>query len=514
MNCKKACLPGISGMSGSYRGSGTHAWIFRGSGTHAWIFRGSGTHAWIFRGSGTPAWFCRSLLSFVCVFALVLLTAAGASADEEAEDGSWPAPGEETVSDYYCVMDADTGTILAEKGMDTETPPASLTKIMTCLVALENGDPEAVATMTSTGVAYAVEGSSNLYTQVGEEFKLEDMLYGMMLKSANDIATQIGEFVGGGSLDTFLDMMNERAEELGCTGTHFANACGMPHDEHHSTAHDLALISREALKNDMFREIVHTKIHTIPATNMNEERSFQNHHKFLVTDEYAYDGIIGGKTGYTDLAGSCLATFVERNGRTVIVIALHSMGMDNCLNDTRMLCDFGLDEFENHRVSSPKGSTLVDGGMVTLPKGVSADECEVSVSTETAEDGAQTVTEVYSYGGRVTGTSVSEISAPPVSEPEPPVSEPAPASSKIAAVPEDEASYAAESGRAEAPGRKAGHGSEAENPGTAKAKDNTLVLTVAIMGGAMLVIIAILVGVNIHLANARKRLNRRLEDKK
>ena len=137
-----------------------------------------------------------------------------------------------------------------------------------------------------------------------------------------------------------------------------------------------------------------------------------------------------------------------------------------------------------------------------------------AVSTETAEDGAQTVTEVYSYGGRVTGTSVSEIPAPPVSEPEPPVSEPAPASSKIAAVPEDEASYAAESGRAEAPGRKAGHGSEAENPGTAKAKDNTLVLTVAIMGGAMLVIIAILVGVNIHLANARKRLNRRLEDKK
>ena len=484
MNCKKICLPGIPGRRGSYRGSEAFAWVYR------------------------------SFLSLVCAFALVLLTTAGAAADEEAEDGSWPVPGEETVSDYYCVMDADTGTILAEKGMDTETPPASLTKIMTCLVALENGDPEAVATMTPTGVAYAVEGSSNLYTQVGEEFKLEDMLYGMMLKSANDIATQIGEFVGGGSLDRFLDMMNERAEELGCTGTHFANACGMPHDEHHSTAHDLALISREALKNDTFREIVHTKIHTIPATNMNEERSFQNHHKFLVTDEYAYDGIIGGKTGYTDLAGSCLATFVERDGRTVIVIALHSMGMDNCLNDTRMLCDFGLDEFENHKVSSPKGSTLVDGGMVTLPKGVSADECEVSVSTETAEDGSQTVTKVYSYGGRVTGTAVSEIPAPPVSEPEPPVSEPVPVSSEIEAVSEADASFTAESGQTEAHDPKAGHAGEVENQGTAKAKDNTLVLTVAIMGGAMLVIIAILVGVNIHLAHARKRLNRRLEDKK
>jgi hypothetical protein len=190
------------------------------------------------------------------------------------------------------------------------------------------------------------------------------------------------------------------------------------------------------------------------------------------------------------------------------------MGMDNCLNDTRMLCDFGLDEFENHKVSSPKGSTLVDGGMVTLPKGVSADECEVSVSTETAEDGSQTVTKVYSYGGRVTGTAVSEIPAPPVSEPEPPVSEPVPVSSEIEAVSVADASFTAESGQTEAHDPKAGHAGEVENQGTAKAKDNTLVLTVAIMGGAMLVIIAILVGVNIHLAHARKRLNRRLEDKK
>ncbi len=367
-----------------------------------------------------------SILLAVALFA----SPAAAPADElvvsedagTAEEGLWPAaPG--TASDYYCVMDADSGAILAEKGMHVETPPASLTKIMTCLVALEEGNPADEVTMTKTGVAYAVEGSSNLYTQVGETFLLEDMLYGMMLKSANDIATQIGEHVGGGSLDSFLAMMNERAKELGCTGTHFANACGMPAEDHYSTAFDLCLISREALKNDLFREIVHTKIHTIPATNMNEERSFQNHHKFLVSEEYAYDGIIGGKTGYTDLAGSCLATYVERNGRTVIVVALHCNGMSNCLEDTRELCDFGLDGFVNAKAPLPAAAAaegkaagvdeealseaeLLEGGILTIPEGASAADCEVETAVSTAEDGTQTITCTYTLEGREAGKSV------------------------------------------------------------------------------------------------------------
>jgi hypothetical protein len=183
------------------------------------------------------------------------------------------------------------------------------------------------------------------------------------------------------------------------------------------------------------------------------------------------------------------------------------MGMDNCLNDTRMLCDFGLDEFENHKVSGPEGSTLVGGGKITLPKGVSVDECEVSETTKTLKDGSQKVKEVYSYGGRVIGTVVSKTPAPPVSEPEP-------VSSESVALQEAETHFAAESDRTEAHGTEAGHESEAESGGTKKAKENTMVLTVAIMGGAMLLIIVILVGVNIHLSRARKRLNRRLEEKK
>ena len=356
----------------------------------------------------------------ICAFAEEAAPPADASVIPSNGTLDWPQMSD-TTCDYFCVMDAETGAILCEKGMDTETPPASLTKIMTTLVAIESGDLDAPVTMTSTGVEYAVSGSSNLYTQVGEVFTLRDMLYGTMLKSANDIATQVGEFVGGGSLDTFLGMMNERARELGCSGTYFANACGMPNDEHHSTAHDLALISQEALKNDLFREIVHTKQYTIPPTNLTEARTFENHHKFLVTEEYAYEGIIGGKTGYTDLAGSCLATFVERDGRTVICIALHCMGMDNCLRDTRKLCDYGLDEFENVAVSGFEGE-LVSGGVVTIPKGGDVNTLELSSESEILEDGTERTTGEYLWHGRKGGDIVTE--KPPVTSIPEPTEEP------------------------------------------------------------------------------------------
>ncbi len=403
-------------------------------------------------------------------------------------------------SDYFCVMDADTGVILAEKGMDTETPPASLTKILTTMLALENGDLDAEVTMTSTGVSYAVGGSSNLYTQVGEKFVLRDMLYGVMLKSANDMATQVGEFIGGGSLDRFLEMMNARAAELGCRHSYFANSCGMPNEAHHSSAHDLALISKEALKNPMFREIVHTKEYTIPATNMNEARIFQNHHKFLVTSEYAYDGIIGGKTGYTDLAGSCLATYVERDGRTVIVIALHCLGMDNCLLDTRELCDYGLEEFENVSVTSDDGSAPT--GLITLPKGHSLTECTTEETKETLQDGSVKTTVSYSFGGRPVGT-LTGVTAPPAET--------------EAAAAEEEAD-APEDAQAEADAANAaGNEEKRSSAEVTRASSGGLVKIFGILIAALLLLILILFVVNVRLQRKRKReahLRQREQDRK
>lgn len=421
----------------------------------------------------------------------------------------WPLL-EDTYSDYFCVMDADTGTILAEKGMDTETPPASLTKILTCLVALKYGDLDQQVTMSETGVEYAISGSSNLYTQVGEVFTLRDMLYGMMLKSANDIATEIGVAVGG-TLEHFLEMMNEEAEALGCTHSYFANACGMPNEAHHSSAHDLALISKAALENDLFREIVHTKVYTIPATNMNEERTFQNHHKFLVTEEYAYDGIIGGKTGYTDLAGSCLATYVERDGRTVIVIALHCMGMDNCLNDTRRLCNYGLGEFRSVTIPNVTDE-IVSGGTLTLPNDASFEQCEVSSSSAAQEDGSELVTGTYYWHGREVGTMVTKKL--------PTVSSAAEAAQESAAEGGETEEGAAASPDKDAASAGAKGSANGENPGSGavrSSQDGSLVRTIFIIGGILLAIILILLIVSIHLRrerNRRRRRNQRAEDER
>ena len=316
----------------------------------------------------------------------------------------WPQA-ENPMADYACLMDADTGAILLNKGMDVQSPPASLTKIMTCLLAIENGDPEAQVTMTKTGVEYAISGSSNLYTQVGEVFTLKDMLYGVMLKSANDFATQVGEFIGGGSLDTFIDMMNKRAEELGCTNTHFVNACGMPAEGHVSSARDMALISQEALKNETFREIVNTSVYTIPATNMTEERIFQNHHPFITDPEWIYEGTIGGKTGYTDLAKSCLATYVNRDGMTLISVVLHDEDSQAMRADSKKILDYGFENFTHGRVDLGDAE-LVSGGVISLPKGAVSEECTEEMAEGTDADGNPAQIYTYSWHGYPVGEAV------------------------------------------------------------------------------------------------------------
>jgi D-alanyl-D-alanine carboxypeptidase (penicillin-binding protein 5/6) len=320
-----------------------------------------------------------------------------ASAETASTDSglkAWPeAP--EVYSKAAVVMDADTGAILYSRNMDEKMYPASVTKIMTCLLALEKGNPDDQVEMTDTGVAYAVSGSSNLNTKTGEIFTLKDMLYAVMLKSANDIATQVGEYIGGGSLDKFIDMMNERALELGCTSTTFHNACGMPDEQHMTSAHDLALISQAALKNEDFRTIIHTVEYTIPATNMSEARTIRNHHPLLADAQYAYDGIIGGKTGYTDAAGNCLASFAERDGMTIICVTLKANGVAEEIADATALLDYAFDNFESVTYDPGSGKVNTDGGKVTIPKTVSSGD----LTAKEGSDGKTTLT----YSGTVVG---------------------------------------------------------------------------------------------------------------
>ncbi len=327
-------------------------------------------------------------------------SSSDSASESTSEDSSWPAK-PDINSEAYVLMDYDTGNIICQKDMNKKMYPASITKIMTCLLAVENGNLDDTVTMTQTGVDYAVDGSSNLYTQVGEQFVLRDMLYGMMLKSANDIATQIGEYIGGGDLSHFIDMMNERAKEIGCTGTHFNNACGMPDENHYVTAHDFALIFQEALKNDTFREVISTAYYTMPATNMcSETRELYNHHAMLTDERFAYDGVIGGKNGYTDDAGYTLVTGAERDGRTLIVVTLKATDVGSALNDHINLFDYGFDNFQN--VEAMSGDEVSSGGTITIPNDATVDDCSYEDTTD--DDG--TVTRTWSLDGNEVGSAV------------------------------------------------------------------------------------------------------------
>ena len=162
------------------------------------------------------------------------------------------------------VMEYSTGTVLYEKDADEELYPASITKIMTALVAIENSNLDDVVTFSKESI-YNTEGSS-IARDVGEEMTMEQCLYGMMLASANECAYAIGEYVAG-DVDSFVDMMNEKAQELGCESTHFNNTNGLPDEEHYTTAYDMALIARAAYQNETFRIICGTSRYNIPSTN-------------------------------------------------------------------------------------------------------------------------------------------------------------------------------------------------------------------------------------------------------
>ena len=217
-------------------------------------------------------------------------------------------------ADSAIVIDADSGSILFEKNANMIRGMASTTKIMTALVALENQVPEAEFKIPKEAVG--IEGSS-VYLQEGEPLTLKELLYCLMLESGNDAAMAIGICVGG-NINNFIEMMNSRAKELGLSNTNFKNPHGLSEFGHHTTAKELAVITLEAMKYPLFREIVACKSYKVRQNGKENGRVLTNHNKLLA----GYDGAIGVKTGYTDLDGKCLVSAAERNGLKVIAVTL------------------------------------------------------------------------------------------------------------------------------------------------------------------------------------------------
>lgn len=254
------------------------------------------------------------------------------------------------------LFELKTGNILYEKSINKKMYPASLTKIMTATIALEIGNLDDKITVDEK-TPYEVDGSS-IALEPGEVLSLKDLLYGLLLSSANDAASVIAKHYGNGSIEPFVKLMNEKAKELGATNTNFVNPHGLHDNDHYTTAADLAKITTYAMKNEKFREYIKTTRYEIPATNLKEARSIHTTNNLLlnlvggneiiVKNRYVsrvYEGAAGVKNGYTPEAGSCLVSYAQRNGVELIAIVLKGPSAD-VYTDTHNLLNYGFEEFE------------------------------------------------------------------------------------------------------------------------------------------------------------------------
>lgn len=358
------------------------------------------------------AGFSRMLAVILCLFLLgpqaQPVLAAEISTNQIA---NWPA-GPEVPTPNAVVMDADTGAILYNKGMDEVRYPASITKVMTALLAIENSSLTDQVTMGAEAASLEVPGNSRIDAVEGEVFTMEQCLHAILLASANGVTRQVAEYIAG-SEENFVNMMNERAKELGCTNTHFNNSSGLPDPDHYTTPHDMALILSEAVKNETFCAIEADLLYTIPPTNMTSTpRELRNHHAMLFEGEWYYEGAFAGKTGYTDEAHNTLVTAAKRNDMTLVCVVMLCDNLDY-INDTRTLLDYGFNNFSH---ATLEGTSDREGSvMLTLPNGVSASDTTYSDTEngDTASENTKTVTRQYYYNSQPVGTAQVTVTSTP-----------------------------------------------------------------------------------------------------
>ena len=249
-------------------------------------------------------------------------------------------------ADGGIVMDADTGTVLYGKNMDQQYYPASITKILTALIVLERCDLDEMVSFSNDDVYNVEAGSSSAGIDEGDVLTVRDCLYALMLASANESANALACHVSG-SREEFAKLMNEKAASLGCTGSHFANPSGLNDENHYTTAHDMALIAREAIKNPEFLAINGTRSYKLAPTKRTPEGGYvANHHKMLNKNESVYyPGAFAGKTGYTSLAGNTLVTCAKKDGMTLIAVVLN--GHQSHYSDTKAMFDFAFRNFQS-----------------------------------------------------------------------------------------------------------------------------------------------------------------------
>ena len=279
------------------------------------------------------------------------------------------APEHEITAQSVILIDAQTGQLLYGRDMHLQLYPASITKIMTGLLAMENYSPNKIPVVSESAMDFMSE-SSHIALTPGEEIPMDSLMYALMLPSANDAANVIAEHIAGNQ-EAFARMMTERVMEIGAFNTNFTNAHGLPDDgRHYTTAYDMALITREAIRNPAFLHYFGTRRQTIPATNKQpEERNFTNQNFMLLPDQrwayYTY--AIGGKVGFTGAARHTISSAAYRDGRTLIAVVM-GCGHDERFHYTRELFEFGFESFTlislEDTVLTPAPVPLMYGDMV------------------------------------------------------------------------------------------------------------------------------------------------------
>ncbi len=304
-------------------------------------------------------------MSILILFLSTIFTSVPVQATTSDADKTWPN-GPSVVAESAIVMEASTGLILYEKNINTTHYPASITKIMTALLAIENSNLGEIVTFSKKAVFDVDLDSSRIGIDVGEQLTMQQCLYGILLESANEVSYAVAEHVAG-SAEEFAKMMTERAKELGCLNTNFANPHGLHDENHYTTSYDMALITREAMKNETFRKIFNARTYQIPPTNIQSEtRYLRNHHKFILKQDYRYDDCIGGKTGYTSNSKFTLVSVAKRGDLELICVVMRDSSSKNQYTDTQQLFDYAFDNFSIYPIADLESSqALAESPMFT-----------------------------------------------------------------------------------------------------------------------------------------------------